>query len=97
MRNAIEFMLSSEYRLFSQMLDDAEHDLIGSVIEDLWWAQGEEIALNELFSEALDDHRRKHLLSLQERRLEITSRLSKLRDSLDETIRQCFVKRSATA
>ncbi|HMW89281.1 MAG TPA: Clp protease N-terminal domain-containing protein [Candidatus Obscuribacter sp.] len=96
-RNAIEFMLSSEYRLFSQMLDDAEHDLIGSVIEDLWWAQGEEIALNELFSEALDDHRRKHLLSLQERRLEITSRLSKLRDSLDETIRQCFVKRSATA
>lgn len=94
-RASIEFMLSSEYRLFSQMLDDAEHDLIGSVIEDLWWAQGEEIALNELFSEALDDHRRKHLLSLQERRLEITTRLAKLRDRLDETIRQCFVKRSA--
>lgn len=95
-RNSIEFMLANEYRLFSQMLDDAEHDLIGSVIEDLWWAQGEEIALNELFSEALDDHRRKHLLSLQERRLEINARLSKLREKLDETIRHCFVKRAAT-
>lgn len=87
-------MLSSEYRLFSNMLDDAEHDLIGSVIEDLWWAQGEEIALNELFSEALDDHRRKHLLDLQKRRLEITTRLATLKERLDETIRHCFVKES---
>lgn len=93
-RSSLEFMLSSEYRLFSNMLDDAEHDLIGSVIEDLWWAQGEEIALNELFSEALDDHRRKHLLDLQKRRLEITTRLATLKERLDETIRHCFVKRS---
>lgn len=48
------------------MLDEAEHDLIGSVVEDLWWAQGEEIALNDLFADALDDHRRKHLLEFAE-------------------------------
>lgn len=96
-RSSIEFMLANEYRLFSQMLDDAEHDLIGSVIEDLWWAQGEEIALNDLFSEALDDNRRKQVMSLQKRRLEITQRLAKLRARLDDTIRHCFVKRSATA
>ncbi|MBX9672647.1 MAG: Clp protease N-terminal domain-containing protein [Candidatus Obscuribacterales bacterium] len=96
-RSSIEFMLSNEYRLFSQMLDDAEHDLIGSVIEDLWWAQGEEIALNDLFSDALDDHRRKHLLSLQERRLENTKRLHQLRAKLEETITACFVKRSVSA
>jgi Clp amino terminal domain, pathogenicity island component len=96
-RSAIEYMFSSEYRLFSQMLDEAEHDLIGSVVEDIWWAQGEEIALNALFAEALDDHRRKHLLNLQKRRLEITERLNKLRSRLDETIRQCFEKRSVSA
>ena len=39
-RSSIEFMLSNEYRLFNQMLDDAEHDLIGSVVEDLWWGPG---------------------------------------------------------
>lgn len=96
-RTSIEFMLSNEYRLFSQMLDEAEHDLIGSVVEDLWWAQGEEIALNDLFADALDDHRRKHLLNLQKRRLEISERLNKLKGRLDETIRQCFVKRSVSA
>jgi hypothetical protein len=96
-RSSIEFMLSNEYRLFSQMLDEAEHDLIGSVIEDLWWAQGEEIALNELFSDALDDHRRKHLLNLQERRVENTKKLHKLSSRLNETITACFVKRSVSA
>lgn len=96
-RSAIEYMFSNEYRLFSQMLDEAEHDLIGSVVEDIWWAQGEEIALNALFAEALDDHRRKHLLNLQKRRLEITQRLNKLRSRLDDTIRQCFEKRSVSA
>jgi hypothetical protein len=93
----IEYMLSNEYRLFNQMLDDAEHDLIGSVVEDLWWAQGEEIALNTLFTEALDDYGRDNMINLQERRLEITQRLSKLRQRLDETIRHCFVKRSVSA
>jgi hypothetical protein len=96
-KSTIEFMLSNEYRLFNQMLDDAEHDLIGSVVEDLWWAQGEEIALNELFTEALDDYGRDNMINLQERRLEITQRLSKLRTRLDETIRHCFVKRSVSA
>ncbi|MBS1993182.1 MAG: hypothetical protein JSS83_21850 [Cyanobacteria bacterium SZAS LIN-3] len=96
-KSTIEFMLSSEYRLFNQMLDDAEHDLIGSVVEDLWWAQGEEIALNALFTEALDDYGRNNMINLQERRLEITQRLSKLRTRLDETIRHCFVKRSVSA
>ncbi len=96
-KDTIEFMLSNEYRLFNQMLDDAEHDLIGSVVEDLWWAQGEEIALNTLFTEALDDYGRENMINLQERRLEITLRLSKLRTRLDETIRHCFVKRSVSA
>lgn len=96
-RSTIEFLWGNEYRLFDQMLNEAEHDLIGSVIEDLWWAHSEEIALHELFDEALIDHRRKHLLSLQKRRLEITQRLTKLRSRLAETIRQCFVKRSISA
>jgi len=96
-KSTIEYMLSNEYRLFNQMLDDAEHDLIGSVVEDLWWAQGEEIALNTLFTEALDDYGRENMINLQERRLEITQRLAKLRTRLDETIRHCFVKRSVSA
>jgi hypothetical protein len=96
-RSSIEFMLSNEYRLFNQMLDDAEHDLIGTVVEDLWWAQGEEIALNALFTEALEDYGRDSMINLQERRLEINVRLTKLRARLDETIRHCFVKRSVSA
>ncbi len=96
-RGSIEYMLTNEYRMFNHMMDEAEYDLIGSVIEDLWWAQGEEIAVHELFDEALDDHRRKHLLNLQKRRLEISQRLSKLKEKLDDTIRQCFWRRSASA
>jgi hypothetical protein len=96
-RSTIEHLWCNEYRLLNQMLDDAEHDLIGSIIEDLWWAQSEEIALHGLFDEALDDHRRKHLLSLQKRRMEVAQRLSSLRNRLDETIRQCFVKHPISA
>jgi ATP-dependent Clp protease ATP-binding subunit ClpA len=95
-RSIIEHLWSHEYRLISQMFDDAEHDLIGSVIEDLWWCQSEEIALDESFAAALEDHRRAQLLSLQKRRIEISQRLTKLKDRLDDTIRQCFVKRSVT-
>jgi hypothetical protein len=96
-RSTIEHLLSNEYRLFDQMLDEAEMDLIGTVIEDLWWAQSEEIALHELFDAALDDHRRKQLLSLQKRRIEITQRITKLRGRLGETISQCFVRRQIPA
>jgi len=79
------------------MLDEGEHDLIGSVIEELWWAQGEEIALHDLFDAALDDHRRKQILSLQKRRLEISQRIARLRARLSETIHQCFTRRSIPA
>lgn len=96
-RSTIEFLWTHEYRLFDQMLDEAEHDLIGSVIEDLWWAQGEEIALHELFDAALDDHRRKQVLSLQKRRLEISQRIARLRMRLAETIHQCLIRRSVPA
>lgn len=96
-QSTIEHIWSNEYRLFDQMLDDAEHDLIGSVIEDLWWAQGEEIALHDLFDAALDDHRRKQVLSLQKRRLEISQRIARLRARLTETIQQCLVRRSIPA
>jgi hypothetical protein len=96
-RSTIEYLWSNEYRLFDQILNEAEHDLIGSVIEDLWWAHSEEIALHELFDEALVDHRRKQLLTLQKRRLEISQRLEKLKSRLAETIKQCFVKRSISA
>ncbi len=96
-RSTIEHMWCNEYRILSTMLDEAEHDLIGSVIEDLWWAQSEEIALHESFSDALDDHRRKHLLNLQKRRVEIASRLNKLSTRLNDTIKQCFLKHPISA
>src|SRR5262249_51526275 len=66
-RETIEYLWSHEYRIFTQVLDDAEHDLIGSVIEDLWWTESEELALEELFDKAMEDHRRKQVLSLQKR------------------------------
>ncbi|MCA9805927.1 MAG: hypothetical protein KC777_28355 [Cyanobacteria bacterium HKST-UBA02] len=95
-RSAIEYMLSNEYRLFDQMMDEAEYDEIGNVIEDLWWAQGEEIALNELYIEAMDDHRRQQMLGLQKRRIEISQRLAELKEKLTETTRQCFERRCVT-
>jgi hypothetical protein len=96
-RAAMEYLWSHEFRLIHQMFDDAEHDLIGSVIEDLWWAQSEEMALDESFASALEDHRRTQLLNLQKRRIEIAHRLTKLKSRLDETLRQCFLKRSVSA
>lgn len=96
-RSAFEYMLSNEYRLFDQMMDEAEYDEIGSVIEELWWTQGEEIALHELFAEALDDHRRQQMLGLQKRRIEISERLTTLKRKLDVTVRQSFEKRSVSS
>jgi len=95
-RSAFEYMLSNEYRLFDKMMDEAEYDEIGTVIEELWWTQGEEIALHELFIEALDDHRRQQMLGLQKRRIEISERLSRLKVKLDDTVRACFEKRSVS-
>jgi len=96
-RGVIEQLWCQEYRSLDHMLDDAEHDLIGSVIEDLWWAQSEEIGLHNLFDEALDDHRRQQLLTLQKRRTEVAQRLTRLRGRLSDTIRQCFVKHPISA
>ncbi|HEY9776054.1 MAG TPA: Clp protease N-terminal domain-containing protein [Planktothrix sp.] len=96
-RATIEYIWCNQYRLLTRLLDDAEHDLIGSVIEDLWWAQSEEIALHDLFAEAMDDHRRKQVLTLQKRRTEIAQRLTKLGHRLDDTVKQCFVKHSKSA
>lgn len=95
-RSAFEYMLSNEYRLFDKMMDEAEYDEIGNVIEELWWTQGEEIALHELFIEALDDHRRQQMLGLQKRRIEISERLTRLKVKLDDTVRQCFERRSVS-
>lgn len=95
-RTAFEYMLSNEYRLFDKMMDEAEYDEIGTVIEELWWTQGEEIALHELFIEALDDHRRQQMLGLQKQRIEISERLARIKVRLDDTVRQCFEKRSVS-
>ncbi len=96
-RSAFEYMLSNEYRLFDKMMDEAEYDEIGTVIEDLWWTQGEEIALHELFIEALDDHRRQQMLGLQKRRIEISEKLARIKVRLDDVVRQCFEKRSISS
>jgi hypothetical protein len=96
-RATIEYLWSHEFRLIHQMFDDAEHDLIGSLVEDLWWAQSEEVALDQSFAAALEDHRRTQLLNLQKRRIEIAQRLIKLKGRLDETLKQCFLKRSMSA
>lgn len=96
-RATIEYLWSHEFRLIHQMLDEAEQDLVGSLIEDLWWAQSEEMALDQSFASALADHRRTQLLNLQKRRIEITHRLTKLKTRLDDTLKQCFLKRSVSA
>lgn len=93
-RTIIEYLLSNEFRLSDKFPDEADYDLIGSVIEDLWWTHSEEIALNEVFDEAVDDHRRKQMLNLQKRRLEISERFKKLEKRLRETFKQCFLKES---
>lgn len=91
-RSAIEQVWSHELRLFNQLPHEAEHDLIGMVIEDLWWTHSEEIAVHEVFDEALDDHRRQQMLNLQKRRLEIADRLFKLRIRLEETVKESLLK-----
>lgn len=96
-RSTFEYMLSNEYRLFDKMMDEAEYDEIGTVIEELWWTQGEEIALHELFIEALDDHRRQQMLGLQKRRIEISEKLARIKVRLDEVVRQSFEKRSISS
>ncbi len=93
-RSAFEYMISNEYRLFEQMMDEAEYDEIGNIIEDLWWTQGEEIALYQLFAEALDDRRRDQMFEMQKRRMEIATKLTKLKKKLMNTVRSCFEKRS---
>jgi len=92
-REAIEYVWTDEYKSITHMLSDAEYDLIGSVIEDLWWAYSEDIALDQSFTSALADHRRAHLLDLQKRRLELSQKLKKIHDRLEETVRQCFSKK----
>jgi ATP-dependent Clp protease ATP-binding subunit ClpA len=96
-RSIIDTLWTQEYRLLNHMPDEAEHEEIGSIIEDLWWTYSEEIALHDVFDEALDDYRRKHVLNLQKRKLEISQRLNKLRSRLEETLKQCFTKRSLSA
>jgi len=96
-REAIESIWFQEYRLLDEILSDAEYDLIGADIEDLWWAHSEEIALDELFNAALADHRRQQVLSLQTRRNEIAKRIASVDRNLHETVKQCFVRRSASA
>lgn len=91
-RAAIEQVWSHELRLFNQLPGEAEHDLIGMVIEDLWWTHSEEIAVHQVFDEALDDHRRKQMLNLQKRRLEISERLTKLKTRLEETVKESLLK-----
>lgn len=96
-RYTIEFLWTHEYRLLSQVLDEAEHDLIGSAIEDLFWAHSEELALHELYDKALQDHRRKQVLASQKRRLEIQSRIRRLRGRLGDTLKQCFLQKPLSA
>jgi hypothetical protein len=96
-RSIIEHLWTQEYRMLSQMPDEAEHEEIGSIIEDLWWTYSEELALHEVFDEALDDYRRKHVLNLQKRKLELAQRLTKLRQRLEDTLKQCFLKRTISA
>lgn len=96
-RAAIDRLWSHEYSLYRQMLDEAEHDLIGSALEDLWWEQSEELALQKLFDEAMDDHLRKHVLSLQKRRMETDQRLKKMHSRLRDTIQQCFTRHLKSA
>jgi len=96
-RSTIEYLWSHEYRMIEQMLDEAEYDVIGSVIEDLWWTQSEEIVLDKSYASAVEDHRRAQILSLQKRRIEVTQRLARLKARLDETVRSTFEKRSISA
>ena len=93
-RHTLEFLWSHEFRHLSKLPEEADYDLIGSVIEDLWWTHSEEIALNQVFDEAIDDHRRGQMLDLQKRRLEISERFVRLRLRLNDVVRQCLLHRT---
>jgi hypothetical protein len=96
-RQTIEYVWSHEFKHLSKLPEEADYDLIGSVIEDLWWTHSEEIALNQVFDNALEDHRRGQMLDLQKRRLEICERIVRLRSRLGDVIKQCFLKRTPAA
>lgn len=95
-RSIVEHLWTQEYRSLS-VPDEAEHEEIGGIIEDLWWTYSEEIALHDVFDEALDDYRRKHVLNLQKRKLEISQRLNKIKTHLEDALKRCFLKRSVSA
>jgi hypothetical protein len=95
-RSIVEHLWTQEYRTLS-VPDEAEHEEIGGIIEDLWWTYSEEIALHDVFDEALDDHRRKQVLNLQKRKLEIAQRLIKVKANLEDALKRCFLKRSMSA
>jgi hypothetical protein len=96
-RQTIEYVWSHEFRHLSKLPEEADYDLIGSVIEDLWWTHSEEIALNQVFENASDDHRRGQMLDLQKRRLEISERFVRLKSRLNDVVKQCFLKRTLSA
>ncbi len=95
-RSIVEHLWTQEYRMLS-VPDEAEHEEIGGIIEDLWWTYSEEIALHDVFDEALDDHRRKQVLNLQKRKLEISLRLGKIKLALEDALKRCFLKRTMSA
>jgi hypothetical protein len=95
-RAILEHLWTQEYRSLS-VPDEAEHEEIGGIIEDLWWTFSEEIALHDVFDEALDDYRRKHVLNLQKRKLEISQRLNKTKTQLEDALKRTFLKRTLSA
>jgi hypothetical protein len=95
-RAIIEHVWTQEYRSLS-VPDEAEHEEIGGIIEDLWWTYSEEIALHNVFDEALNDHRKSQVMDLQKRKLEISQRLSKTKAHLEDALKRCFLKRALSA
>lgn len=95
-RSIIEHLWTQEYKSLS-VPDEAEHEEIGGIIEDLWWTYSEEIALHDVFDEALNDHRKARVMDLQKRKIEIVQRLSKTRAHLEDALKRCFMKRKMSA
>ncbi len=81
-KEIIEYMFSHECHLFQDMPNESEYEQISLIIEDLWWSYGEAIALEDLYSLAIEDHRRKHLLDLQKNKLATYQKLSQLKEKL---------------
>lgn len=91
-KQVIEHLFSHECHLWHDMPTDAEYELIGSIVEELWWSQGEALALDDLFEMALQDHRRKHLLDLQKNKIETTDKLKRVKTKLESSINQILKK-----